>query len=60
MDEADQAAGCTAAKLDVSGRSFGAGPGPMVDKNLAYTNSEPRDTAGNLAIVSPKSSESTG
>ena len=28
------------AKLDVSGRSFGAGPGPMVDKNLAYTNSE--------------------
>ena len=29
-----------AAKLDVSGRSFGAGPGPMVDKNLAYTNSD--------------------
>eukprot|EP00964_Phaeocystis_antarctica_P046988 scaffold27177_cov31-Phaeocystis_antarctica.AAC.1 len=29
-----------AAKLDVCGRSFGAGLGPMVDKNLAYTNSD--------------------
>ena len=30
----------TAAKLDVSRRSFCAGPGPLVDKNLAYTNPE--------------------